>query len=327
MAAEFSEKDVNLKIFVGELKDDATEEQLKAHFSESVGPVTDVCIKRDEEGKSRGIGFVLFESEADAAMAIHKTELHAMNGHKLLVKRAEAKETYRKIFIGGLQPHVTEDEIRTHFSQYGEIDTIELPVGARGTRRSFAFLVFKSPAGAVAATATGLKKQKIGAETVDVRRAVPKDQHQSGHGFHRYGYESLAERKGLLPPMPVYPPPPRRGFRPPLPHLPMPPRGRGRARAAAAAAAAAAYYDPYGYDPYGYDDPYGYEYPIGYEDPYADPYGYAEDSFAEGYYPPRPIMGGGKIRGRGAPRGLPGRGPRGIVNGRRRGRGGRGRPY
>ena len=40
MAAEFSEKDVNLKIFVGELKDDATEEQLKAHFSENVGPVT-----------------------------------------------------------------------------------------------------------------------------------------------------------------------------------------------------------------------------------------------------------------------------------------------
>ena len=47
------------------------------------------------------------------------------------MKRAEAKETYRKIFIGGLQPHVTEDEIRTHFSQYGEIDSVELPVGGR----------------------------------------------------------------------------------------------------------------------------------------------------------------------------------------------------
>ena len=42
-------------------------------------------------------------------------------------------------------------------------------------------MVYKSPAGAIAATATGLKKQTIGEDTVDVRRAVPKDQHQSGH--------------------------------------------------------------------------------------------------------------------------------------------------
>lgn len=39
MAAEFSEKDINLKIFVGELKKTATEEQLKSHFSANIGPV------------------------------------------------------------------------------------------------------------------------------------------------------------------------------------------------------------------------------------------------------------------------------------------------
>jgi hypothetical protein len=50
----------------------------------------------------------------------------------------------------------------------------------RGTRRSFVFILYKSPAGAIAATGSGLKKQKIGDETVDVRRAVPKDQHQAG---------------------------------------------------------------------------------------------------------------------------------------------------
>ena len=38
MAAEFSEKDVNLKIFVGDLKKDATEEELRIHFSD-VGPI------------------------------------------------------------------------------------------------------------------------------------------------------------------------------------------------------------------------------------------------------------------------------------------------
>ena len=40
MAAEFSEKDINLKIFVGELKKTVTEEELKEHFSTNIGPVT-----------------------------------------------------------------------------------------------------------------------------------------------------------------------------------------------------------------------------------------------------------------------------------------------
>jgi len=316
MAAEFSEKDINLKIFVGDLIKSATEDELRAHFNETVGPVVDVCIKRDDKGASRGIGFVLFENEADAAMAIHRVDLHTVSGNKILVKRAEAKEAYRKIFVGGLSPEVTEEQIRDHFVQYGEIDSVELPVGTRGTRRSFVFVVYKSPAGAIAATTTGLKKQTVGDDTVDVRRAVPKDQHQSGHGFHRYGYENLAERKGLLHPMPMpmYPfhrPP--RGFRGAPPH----PRGRARA-AAAAAAAAAAYYDPYGY---GYEDPYAESYEEEYQEEYQDPY-------AEGYYPPRPIIGGGKMRGRGAapmrrPRGFPPRGPRG----RGMPRGARGRPY
>ena len=39
MAAEFSEKDVNLKIFVGELHKDATEYELTEHFA-GIGPVT-----------------------------------------------------------------------------------------------------------------------------------------------------------------------------------------------------------------------------------------------------------------------------------------------
>ena len=47
------------------------------------------------------------------------------------MKRAEAKEAYRKVFVGGLEPSITEEEIRAHFSQYGEIDSVELPVGSK----------------------------------------------------------------------------------------------------------------------------------------------------------------------------------------------------
>ena len=43
MAAEFSEKDINLKIFVGDLKKSTTEDQLKAHFSANIGAVAVSC--------------------------------------------------------------------------------------------------------------------------------------------------------------------------------------------------------------------------------------------------------------------------------------------
>ena len=39
MAAEFSEKDINLKIFVGEIQKNVTEEELKEHFTTNIGPV------------------------------------------------------------------------------------------------------------------------------------------------------------------------------------------------------------------------------------------------------------------------------------------------
>jgi len=33
------------------------------------------------------------------------------------------------VFVGGLDPNVTEDELKQSFSQYGEIASVKIPVG------------------------------------------------------------------------------------------------------------------------------------------------------------------------------------------------------
>eukprot|EP00457_Paulinella_chromatophora_P009275 gb/GEZN01009337.1/.p1 GENE.gb/GEZN01009337.1/~~gb/GEZN01009337.1/.p1 ORF type:complete len:332 (-),score=23.15 gb/GEZN01009337.1/:209-1204(-) len=81
------------KIFCGGLGE-LTEDQLRAHFS-SYGTVTDCMIMKDKEnGRSRGFGFVTFESE-DTVAAVCGQE------HNLLGKVVECKPAVPKVRTGG----------------------------------------------------------------------------------------------------------------------------------------------------------------------------------------------------------------------------------
>lgn len=47
-----------------------------------------------------------------------------MKGKTIDPKRAllnAGKEPVKKIFIGGVDPNITEEEVRAHFSQYGRV--------------------------------------------------------------------------------------------------------------------------------------------------------------------------------------------------------------
>jgi len=347
-ANKIDESDEKLKVFVTKLPYQTDEDSLKAHFEASFGPVTDVCIKRDESGNSKGFGFVLFQKEDAAAMAIHNTQYHTLEGRQFAVKKVTMKEQIKKIFVGGVSPKISEEELREHFGQYGEIENIEVSFDKNtNVRRSFVFVVYTEGSAVNAAAAKA--KQEIAGFYVDVKKAVPMEQHQQGKGFHAYGYETLAARKSMLEAGIVPHPNPRGmpGGRPPRARGG--PRGaprggpRGAPRGRGRGAAAASYYDPYAVaDPYatGYADPYAAD-PYA-ADPYAaDPYAtesyetdpYAADPYAgasdysqdysadysdysaSSYYPSAPEAGGGKMRGRGGPRGAPRGGPRGAPRG------------
>ena len=69
---------------------------------------------------------------------------HHNNFHKPAVN-ASSQIDAAKIFVGGLSWQTTEETLRYHFEQYGEVVSVEVMRDRQtGDPRGFAFVVFKS---------------------------------------------------------------------------------------------------------------------------------------------------------------------------------------
>jgi RNA recognition motif-containing protein len=79
------------KLFVGGLSWDTTSDDLRAAFS-PFGPIVDAMVISDRAtGKSRGFGFVTFETAAAAEEAVKQMNGKELDGRSLKVNRAEAR--------------------------------------------------------------------------------------------------------------------------------------------------------------------------------------------------------------------------------------------
>merc|ERR1719215_214836 len=77
------------KIFVGGLSKTSTEEQITAYFAQ-FGSVTEVLLKRDPAGESKGFCFVSFEEEAAVAKVLNNYAANEIEGKWVEVKTAAA---------------------------------------------------------------------------------------------------------------------------------------------------------------------------------------------------------------------------------------------
>lgn len=145
------------KLFVRGLNRNTSEEALK-HYFEEYGRIVDCNIMRDQEKRSRGFGFILYEDvEAIDKIIVAKKE----GGHFVLdeqtieVKRALPKTPRgasglprsdiinRKVFVGGLPSTISEQDVRDYFETFGRINEIQLIKDREtGRPRGFAFLTF-----------------------------------------------------------------------------------------------------------------------------------------------------------------------------------------
>jgi len=216
------------KLFCGGLSFDTVEADLKTHF-EKFGEIQACTVKIDPmTKKSRGFGFITFGTKQALEDAIAAAP-HTIKGKQIDPKAAKARPGAKKVFCGGLPPETSEEEIRTYFGQYGNIESLELPMDKeKNQRRGFIFITYETVAGAD--NAVKKPKQTINGKECDVKKATPKsDSYRGGWG----GYGMRGGRGG---------------------------RGGGGRGGRGYNQGWGGYggYDAYGYGGYGYDGGYGY---------------------------------------------------------------------
>ncbi|KAL4400005.1 hypothetical protein ACI68E_002918 [Malassezia pachydermatis] len=89
-------------LFVSRLSYDTTERDL-AHEFDRYGPIENISIVRDLQGKSRGYAFILFERERDMRTAYSRAEGLAIHGRRVLVdvERGRTVRDWKPMRLGG----------------------------------------------------------------------------------------------------------------------------------------------------------------------------------------------------------------------------------
>lgn len=152
-------------LYIKNLDPDVTEEVLKEKFFE-FGKIASLVISKDENGMSRGFGFVNFESPEDA-----KRALEALNGLQLgskvlyvarAQKKAEREQLLRRqfeekrneqilkyrgsnVYVKNIDDNVNDDDLREHFSVCGKITSAKLMRDQKGISKGFGFVCFSTP--------------------------------------------------------------------------------------------------------------------------------------------------------------------------------------
>ncbi|KAI8013428.1 Polyadenylate-binding protein 7 [Camellia lanceoleosa] len=101
-----------------------------------------------DDGKSKGYGFVQFDSEESANTAIEKYNGFSIGGKQMYVGKFVKKSDrilpspdakYTNLYIKNLDPDVTEEIFKEKFSEFGKIVSLVITKDDNGASRGFGF--------------------------------------------------------------------------------------------------------------------------------------------------------------------------------------------
>uniref|UniRef100_A0A1D1XDD1 Polyadenylate-binding protein n=1 Tax=Anthurium amnicola TaxID=1678845 RepID=A0A1D1XDD1_9ARAE len=185
-------------VYVKNLSAEVTVEELEELFK-AYGAITSAVIQTDEQGNSKGFGFVNFENHEQAAEAVTALHDSDFKGKKLFVSRAQKKhereEELRRqyeqakmeklnkyqgvnLYIKNLEDDIDDEKLRQEFSVYGLITSAKVMKDEKGTSKGFGFVCFSSPDEATKAV-TDMNGRMIGAKPIYVALAQRKDVRKS----------------------------------------------------------------------------------------------------------------------------------------------------
>ncbi|XP_068854174.1 RNA-binding protein 14 isoform X2 [Aphelocoma coerulescens] len=104
-----------IKLFVGNVPEEASAEELSELFAGVAGPVLGVALMKQ-------FAFVHLRDEAAAARAISQLNGHQLHGRRIVVEPSRPRPTNTcKIFVGNVSAACTSGELRSLFQQYGPV--------------------------------------------------------------------------------------------------------------------------------------------------------------------------------------------------------------
>ncbi|KAK4189370.1 putative Polyadenylate-binding protein [Podospora australis] len=117
------------------------------------GNILSCKVAQDENGNSKGYGFVHYETDEAAANAIKHVNGMLLNEKKVYVgyhipkkdrqsKFEEMKANFTNVYVKNIHTDVTDDEFRDLFTQYGAVTSSSLARDQEGKSRGFGFVNF-----------------------------------------------------------------------------------------------------------------------------------------------------------------------------------------
>jgi len=183
-----------LKLFVGGLDLNSTDESLRKHF-EKFGDIAETKVMMDSNTqRSKRYGFVTY-TNGEMVDNAQKARPHVVDGKEVQSKRvvprqdknkAERTVTSTKLFVGGLLDETDENDLRETFGAFGDIMSVNIISDKdTGLRRGFAFVEFNDydPVDKIVL----LKDHIVKGKQADVKKAISKQGATRGRGGYRGG--------------------------------------------------------------------------------------------------------------------------------------------
>jgi len=191
-AEEFKKHFTN--VFVKNLPESVDQAEFEKLFS-AFGPTTSVALSIDEDGKSKGFGFVNYENHEDAAKAVEEMNNKEIDGKAIYAGRAQKKNEREEelrmkfeqlrlerankyqgvnLYVKNLEETVDDDQLRQEFSAYGTITSAKVMKDEKNMSKGFGFVCFSAPEEANKAVSE-MNGKNIGNKPVYVALAQRKD--------------------------------------------------------------------------------------------------------------------------------------------------------
>eukprot|EP00296_Roombia_truncata_P000024 JP435679.1.p1 GENE.JP435679.1~~JP435679.1.p1 ORF type:complete len:623 (+),score=168.69 JP435679.1:67-1869(+) len=219
-------------VYVKNLSESVDDKMLADEFAK-IGPTTSVVVMKDEAGKSKGFGFVNFETHEAAQKAVtelsgttfHGKELYcgraekkerrdAQNKAKYMQRRAEQQAKFQgvNLYVKNLDESVDDEKLRAEFAPFGTLQSAKVMTTDNGISKGFGFVCFSTPEDATRAI-TAMNGQLFNSkplyvalhQTKEVRRAQLQMQAQFTQRQSQLGAPAQmgmqARPGGPMPPM------------------------------------------------------------------------------------------------------------------------------